>query len=341
MIYVECIAGREPRTRGARRHDPGGCLVWLPSVLAPERESRMTARRPQVVSLLLLATAFLCSSCASLKPGAPDRIVAIGDLHGDLEAARAALRLAGAIDTDDRWVGGRLVVVQTGDILDRGDEEEAIMALFQRLQREAPSTGGRVHVLNGNHELMNASLDFRYVTEGGFRDFQDVGVPASPDSVLESLPEEERSRAAAFRPGGPFALQLADRPTALIVGSSVFVHGGILPEHVSMGLDSMNADVQRWLRGEIPRPDWIQGERSPVWTRLYSDQPGQAACDTLSAVLDELGVQRMVVGHTVQGTGITGFCGGRVWCVDVGQAAYYRGRPEVLEIRGDVVRSLR
>jgi hypothetical protein len=49
----------------------------------------------------------------------------------------------------------------------------------------------------------------------------------------------------------------------------------------------------------------------------------------------------MVVGHTVQGTGITAFCGARVWCIDVGQAAYYKGRPEVLEIRGDVVRSLR
>ncbi|MBW1907596.1 MAG: hypothetical protein JRJ24_20325 [Deltaproteobacteria bacterium] len=33
-------------------------------------------------------------------------IVAIGDLHGDLEATRAALHLAGAIDEDDRWVGG-------------------------------------------------------------------------------------------------------------------------------------------------------------------------------------------------------------------------------------------
>jgi hypothetical protein len=49
----------------------------------------------------------------------------------------------------------------------------------------------------------------------------------------------------------------------------------------------------------------------------------------------------MVVGHTVQRTGITSFCGGRVWCIDVGIAAYYGGRPEVLEIRGGVVKGLR
>jgi len=108
-----------------------------------------------------------------------------------------------------------------------------------------------------------------------------------------------------------------------------------------MGLDSMNREIQRWLRGEIPQPSWIQGDRSPVWTRLYSDQPSVAACDTLSSVLGDLGVQRMVVGHTVQRTGTTAFCGGRVWSIDVGLAAYYQGRPEVLEIRGDVVRSLR
>ena len=33
------------------------------------------------------------------------RVVAIGDVHGDLGALREALRLAGAIDSDDRWVG--------------------------------------------------------------------------------------------------------------------------------------------------------------------------------------------------------------------------------------------
>jgi hypothetical protein len=301
----------------------------------------MNLRRFRPGSLILLAGGLLCSSCVSPEPRVPEHIVAIGDLHGDLGAARAALRLAGAIDAQDRWTGGRLVVVQTGDILDRGDDEEAIMALFRRLEQEARSAGGQIYLLNGNHELMNASWDFRYVTEGGFRDFQDA-VPALPqDSLLSSLPAEERARAAAFRPGGPVALELAERPTSLILGSSLFVHGGILPEHVEMGLDSMNSERQQWLRGEIPPPEWIRGDRSPVWTRLYSNQPTQAACDTLSSVLADLGLQRMVVGHTVQRTGITAFCGGRVWAIDVGQAAYYQGRPEVLEIRGDAVRSLR
>jgi len=283
--------------------------------------------------------------------GAPTRIVAIGDLHGDLDAARAALRLAGAIDAQDRWIGDDLVVVQTGDILDRGDQESEIMALFHRLGGEAEAVGGAVHVLNGNHELMNSYLDYRYVTEGGFADFGEVleretgggegGEMEPPDSVLDSFEPSQRQRVAAFRPGGPVAQVLAQQPFELVIGTSLFTHGGILPEHVDRGLDILEAEVQSWLLGEVPQPEWIRGDRSPVWTRLYSSEPDFAACDTLSQVLDRLGVQRMVVGHTVHSTGITSFCGGRVWCIDVGMAAHYGGRPEVLEIRGDVVRGLR
>jgi hypothetical protein len=289
---------------------------------------------------IVLLGAFLCSACKSVEPVSLDRVVAIGDLHGDLDAARAALRLSGATDSRDRWVGGKLVLVQTGDILDRGDGEEAILDLFQRLATEARSAGGEVHLLNGNHELMNVDLDFRYVTEAGFRDFEGMVPDAPSDSLLDLLPEHERPRAALFRPGGPMARNFADRPLALSIGENLFVHGGILPEHVEMGLEAMNQATSAWLAGRGPRPEWLSGERSPVWTRLYSDQPGPAACDTLRQVLDRLEVERMIVGHTVQGTGITAYCGGLVWGIDVGMAAYYGGRPEILEIRGDRVRSL-
>jgi hypothetical protein len=127
-----------------------------------------------------------------------ERIVAIGDVHGDIEATRRALRLAGAIDENDRWIGGKLVVVQTGDQLDRGDNEQAILDLFTRLVEEAAQAGGAFHVLNGNHELMNAKLDLRYVTKGGFEDFRDAVTVAEVDSLLAQYKGEERARVAAI-----------------------------------------------------------------------------------------------------------------------------------------------
>jgi len=305
---------------------------------------RPAVRAPAFLALLLLLgcvpSPFAGPGLRSVYPAVP-RIVAVGDLHGDLEAARRALLLAGAVDAEGHWSGGRLVLIQTGDILDRGDEEPEILDLFDSLAVEARASRGAVLVLNGNHELMNVYQDFRYVTEGGFADYAGTPQPASPDSAFLALDAARRGRAAAFLPGGPMARRLARRNTAVVVGSTLFVHGGFLPANVALGLDSLNARARAWLRGEAPQPDWIRGDDSPVWSRVYSDAPSQDVCDTLSSVLDRMGVARMVVGHTVQQTGITAFCGGRIWAIDVGMARHYRGRTEVLEIRGDVVRSLR
>lgn len=275
------------------------------------------------------------------------RIVAIGDVHGDLAATRAALRLAGAIDADDHWIGGDLVVVQTGDQLDRGDDEQAIVDLFERLATEAEAAGGAVHALNGNHEFMNVVGDLRYVTPGGFADFADVADLRLDDPRLAEVPQAMRPRYAAFAPGGPYARVLSRRNTVVIVGDTVFVHGGVLPRHVPDGvrsLERLNADARAWLKDGKTGADTIaQAVMAPdgvVWTRAYSDGEDAAACEQLQQALAKLGAARMVVGHTVQSEGITSACDDRVWRIDVGMAAHYGGRPAVLSIEGASVRAL-
>ena len=46
--------------------------------------------------------------------------------------------------------------------------DRAILELLQGLVAEAAAAGGAVHLLNGNHEMMNVALDLRYVTAGGY-----------------------------------------------------------------------------------------------------------------------------------------------------------------------------
>lgn len=265
----------------------------------------------------------------------PARLVAIGDVHGDLAATRAALRLAGAIDKSDQWIGGKLVVVQTGDQLDRGDQEREIVDLFERLAEQARAQGGAVHALNGNHETMNVQGDFRYVTPAGL-DFGTVS-PASP--LGERFPQRFKQRAAAFLPGGQYANLLAERKVTVIVGDSVFAHAGVLPEHVSHGLDAINHEVSAWMRGTTTeQPPSITSQDALVWTRLYGGNETAEVCQTAQRVLAALDVRRMVVGHTVQKNGITSICNQTVWRIDVGLSAYYGGSPiSVLEIaRGEV-----
>ena len=305
---------------------------------------------------LLLALALPVLGIAIFCVGEDEqRIVAFGDVHGDLEAARSALRLAGAIDEQGRWIGGDLIVVQTGAQLDLGDQEQAILDLFERLRIESEAAGGAFHALLGNHELMNARGDLRYVTDEGFADFMDTVEYEPGDSlevwdrssgtfrsaILSDFEPQQRARMAAFMPGGPYAELLAHRQVIGRVGNNIFVHGGVLPEHVAYGIDEINRSAQVWLRGEGDLPPVLSGPESPQWTRLYSDDPDSLACEVLEEALAALDAKRIVMGHTIQESGITSTCDQQAWRIDVGMSAYYAGSVEVLEIVGDSVRVLK
>jgi len=257
-----------------------------------------------------------------------ERLVAVGDLHGDLDAARRALRLAGAIDARDAWIGGKLVVVQTGDQIDRGDDDRAVLDLFEALKGSAKDAGGEVIPLDGNHELMNVAQDFRYVTPGSLAAFRDAGRGGT----------DGRARAAAFEPGAAYARLLAQRPIFVDVGGTVFVHGGVLEKHVTYGLARMDDEVRSWLLGQTPTPPRVvMGEDGPVWTRAYSAAPGKDECAELARVLERLGARRMVMGHTVQRGGVSSACEGKAWRIDVGMSRVFGGPVQVLQIRGDDV----
>jgi hypothetical protein len=272
----------------------------------------------------------------SSRPAA-ERVVAIGDLHGDLSAAKRALRAAGAIDDKDAWIGGKLVVVQTGDQIDRADDDRQVIDLFEKLKSDAKAAGGEVIALSGNHEIMNASFDFRYVTEGGFAAFEGF-TPVGPEaSRAARFGATKIGRASAFAPGGVYATILADRPLVMRVGDSVFVHGGVHSKHVTYGIDRINDGVREWLAGRASAPPPIAvADDGPIWTRKYSETAtvGPADCASLGDVLAKLHAARMVMGHSVQATGITSACDGKAWRIDVGMSHAYGGPVQVLELRG-------
>ncbi|XP_030464413.1 shewanella-like protein phosphatase 1 [Syzygium oleosum] len=262
------------------------------------------------------------SSIGSLKPivvkgnpptfvSAPGRrIVAVGDLHGDLEKARRAFQMAGVLSSDgqDIWTGKETVLVQLGDILDRGDDEIAILSLLRSMDKQAQEEGGAVFQINGNHETMNVEGDFRYVETGAFEEcagFLDYLVSygyeweeAFPCWVAESekwrqdqktsqnywdswnLVKRQKgviARSVLLRPGGPLACELARHAVVLRVNDWVFCHGGLLPHHVAYGIERMNFQVSNWMRGLSesdlgPQLPFIatRGYDSVVWSRLYS-----------------------------------------------------------------------
>ncbi|GMI96049.1 Shewenella-like protein phosphatase 2 [Hibiscus trionum] len=296
----------------------------------------------------------------------PERLVAIGDLHGDLEKSKQAFRLAGLIDGSDRWSGGSTTVVQIGDVLDRGGEELKILYFLEKLKREAVKSGGQLITLNGNHEIMNIEGDFRYVTEKALEEF-DVwaywfeignkmkslchgleipknpfhGIPLSFHRVPEEFSHSIRARIAALRPDGPISRRfLANNLTVLVVGDSVFVHGGLLAKHVDYGLQRINEEVRDWINGSMGgrAPEYCRGRNAVVWLRKFSDELAKNCdCSLLEHVLATIpGAKRMIMGHTIQETGINGVCDHRAIRIDVGMSkGCSNGLPEVLEIHKD------
>ena len=65
-------------------------------------------------------------ACIALFARLTQTMHAVGDLHGDWAKAVGSLRAANVIriEGDDiYWTGGDTVVVQLGDVMDRGDHE--------------------------------------------------------------------------------------------------------------------------------------------------------------------------------------------------------------------------
>ena len=287
------------------------------------------------------------------------RAVAIGDMHGDWAQALRALALAGVVSQEDadaavasagaeqgtgvvmtempKWTGGDTLLVQVGDILDRGDDELRLLGLFASLREEAQEAGGDVFMLHGNHEAMNVMGDFRYVTLGGFREtamyIEETQGPR-PEGDPWTLTAAAEARFALFAPGGPLAMALATNPTVLQIDDTLFAHAGVLPQHVAYGLEKVNYDMAAWMSGVGKLPGQvINGDGGVYWTRVYGRASNESVCNDLSSVLEATGAKRMVVGHTPQEGGANASCDGRVWRIDVGMSrGIFSGTPQVLEI---------
>ena len=210
-----------------------------------------------------------------------DRVVAVGDVHGRYDQLTAIVQGTGLTDDELRWTGGEAHLVLCGDLVDRGPDDRAVMDLARRLQEEAEKAGGRVHVILGNHEVMNLSRDFRYVRPGGWaafapdekegdrkkawkkaeKSFSAKG--ASKDEARaafeEKYPPGYFARQQAFSRKGDYGSWLLDQPAVVKVNGVLFVHGGLTPEVAALGIDEVNKRVGRSIRAFVESAAVLQG----------------------------------------------------------------------------------
>jgi hypothetical protein len=219
------------------------------------------------ISIFLAASvAFSAAPAAQAVP----RTIVLGEVQGAANTVAALLQKLAVIDDQGHWSGGDSVLIQTGDLIDGGENSRAAMDLFIRLQREAPAAGGRVVVLMGNHEAMNILGELRdvnYMTYASFtgpdsearqkayyesfiawrRQIADAtGAAFEPDSGFTDdwfvlHPPGWVEYVEAMRPEGVYGSWLRTLPVAVMIDGVLFIHAGISPEMKGMTVDAINA----------------------------------------------------------------------------------------------------
>jgi hypothetical protein len=254
---------------------------------------------------LLIAVAAAVAMAAS--PAAAERVIAIGDLHGDYAAFLDIVSAAGVSDEKGGWTGDDAILLQLGDVTDRGPDSLKIVRHLQALQAEAPRTGGRVEVLVGNHEAMNVTGDLRYVHPGEFKAFAtrqslalrehafrqnrqailaryreqnaSTTLDAAHERFIAETPPGMLEHRQAWRPAGELGRWIAARPAIVRIGDTLFVHGGISAETAARPFDEVNRDISaRLAEGDTSPQSILTDPLGPLWYRghVMRDPPAPA-----------------------------------------------------------------
>lgn len=232
---------------------------------------------------------------------AKDRIVAFADVHGAASELRALLLALTLIDESGNWTGGRTRLVSLGDLLDRGPDSRAVMDLLMKLEAQAGAAGGAVHLVLGNHELMNMTGDLRYVSSAEYAAFKDDEDPEERASAYrefraaleaeaaaadaaeqvdvraafnEKFPPGYFAHRAAFAPEGTYGAWLLAKPQILELDGIAFVHGGLSSAFVEQPFEAYNASAQAELRALLDTGHRLVETGSlPPWQDLATGNP--------------------------------------------------------------------
>jgi hypothetical protein len=265
------------------------------------------SRTASLRRLVQAALAFAAIAGAPAAAAPPQRIIAVGDLHGDYSAWTDIARAAGLIDAKGHWAGGKTILVQLGDITDRGPDSLKIVRSLQQLQREAQRKGGKTIVVLGNHEAMNLIGDNRYTTPGEYAAFTNGQSAALRDRLYEAnrarleaaartadpkaTPEQVRAswmaehplgwveHMLAWGPSGELGKWATANPAVAKIGGTLFVHGGLSAEYAKLPIAEINKRVASAMAAGDDSPAGILSDPlGPLWYRglVQTDAEAQA-----------------------------------------------------------------
>ena len=279
----------------------------------------MRNRLPMFLLLLICtAPAWAGESPATSQPQCVwtgvERIVAVGDIHGDVDQFVKVLHAAGIVNAKNDWIAGKTHLVQTGDVLDRGPDSRKAMDLLMKLEEQAPKTGGMVHPLIGNHEVMVPLGDLRYMTE------EELASYGGEDGLRKLMSSD-----------GKYGKWIRSHNAIIKINDVLFVHAGLAAADAKMTLEEINKAIRKDL-ADGSTEGLAMDSDGPLWTRGLAEGSPAIVAKKLDIILKGLGASRLVIGHTVATNGVLTFSDNRLIRIDVGMSACYKGPAACLEI---------
>jgi hypothetical protein len=228
--------------------------------------------------------------------------------------------------------------------VDRGPDSRKALELLERLQDEARRSGGAVHALLGNHEIMRMLGDLHYVTPGEYEafvtpkserirsDFVDQADKSLREQLLKDTPLGFVEMRVAFGRNGPYGEWLRKLDVVVKINGVLFVHGGISPGNARMSCDAVNTAVRREITADIdktrsaPLESLSAGETGPLWYRGLAQEP-DAFAPNVDEILAKQNARALVIAHRRAGRPDQTRFDGKVIQIDTGmQPAYVERR---------------
>jgi len=246
-----------------------------------------------------------------------DKILSVSDIEGEFAGFRKLLLDAGVIDKQYRWTFGKGNLLVAGDLFDRGHEVTQYLWLLYKLEQEAIAKGGYVHIILGNHEIMNLVGDFRYV-EPMYKESAHVAGLSYKDFYAGNT---ELGR------------WLRSKNTVEKIGGVLILHGGISPEVLrkQISLEAINVLCRKYYglaHSAIPDSAALFfGEDALFWYRGYFLDPKATEAE-VESTLKFYQCSKILVGHDIV-EHVTSLYRGKVIGLDVDT---HKGNSEALLI---------
>ena len=281
-----------------------------------------------------------------------NKIIAIGDIHGDYYIFIELLKMCKLINNKLEWIGKDTFLIQLGDTLDgkrpdviidnkylKTTGEIEITNLILKLDKEAKKTNGRVISILGNHEL----YPYYYYNDESFNEKYVKKVD------LESYKKKYNvSRFKYYKPGSGEGAKLLGKTRPLIIqlGQFIFCHGSLNKKFLQkcikngyrktsnsnfLDISKLNKVVSDWLIGNTKKvPFFIEDSDNinPLFNRDLTNPKSLTKNECINLVDSVLQYfnngNYLVMGHSTH-KNINTLCNNKVYRTDIAISRAFGG----------------